>query len=252
MMLGTNKERETMIKKFTLGERVIFDRQGEKYIGRVTGMLDKKRRVVADTGERAEIPLKGLKRAPDHVLILETRLDRSLHSTKRTYAPMLKQFLEAYPRVKVLHERVHTGQEFANFLHTEGRKITTRFIHYIGHGINRSPNSTSLNLTHGKLNLHEETSVFSRLNGKVIIFSCCEVGANQRVMAQIKESSNAAAVIAYRTEVCDTYTNLAEALLYDRLFSGISPHAAVQLVANGLTSMGIRADGSRKPVLVCV
>ena len=240
------------MKSYPKGMRVTFDCRGEKLTGRVTRVLDKKRRVVADTGERAEVSVRVLRPALDKVLILESRLERSVRTIKRTYALMLKQLLEAYPGVEVFHERVHSEQDLAHFLKIEGRKRSTRFIHYIGHGECQSKNSTLLKLTTEAMNLDERAEIFSGLKGSVIIFSSCEVGANLSTLTHIREVSGAAAVIGYRTEIDDTYTNLAEALLYDRLFAGVNPHVAVGIVGNGLLRMGIRPVGTRRPVLVCV
>jgi hypothetical protein len=165
---------------------------------------------------------------------------------------MVKQWLEAYEGVEVLYERVHTVEDFRRFLHREGRKPSTRFIHYGGHGQCPEKKKAVLRLTFEDLNLQEDIDVFAGLTGKVLIFSCCEVGANVRIMEQLKEVSGAAAVIAYRSEVMDTYTNLAEAMLYDRLFAGLRPNAAVNAVTDALRALGVRSDGARKPVLVCV
>ena len=240
------------MKKFTQGERVIFEHKDKTHTGRVTALLPKRRRVVSDTGELASVPLGALRRAPDRVLMLEARLDNALRASKRIYGPMVKQWLEAYNGVEVLYERVHTVEDFRRFLHRDGRKTGTRFIHYNGHGQTLETKGAVLRLTFEDLDLREDIDVFEGLDGKVLIFSCCEVGANRQVMEHIKEASNAAAVIAYRTEVLDTYTNLAEALLYDRLFAGMKPQTAVNTVADGLHAMGIRTKGTRKPVLVCV
>lgn len=240
------------MKLYPKGTRVAFSYRGQKLTGRVTGLLDKKRRVVADTGERAEVLVRGLKPALDKVLILESRLDRSVRLSKRTYAPMLKQLLEAYSGVEVFHERVHSEDDLAYFLRTEGRKLSTRFIHYMGHGKYRGGKKATLELTLGPVDLQDRAEIFSGLKGSIIIFSCCEVGANAQVLIHIKEVSGAAAVIGYRKEVVDTYTNLAEALLYDRLFANVSPQKAVKIVGDVMLQMGIRSAGTRKPVLVCV
>ena len=240
------------MKKYPIGERVVFPYYNQRLTGRVTEVLNGRRRVVADTGEREIVLLKALSRATNRVLILESRLDRSVRSKKRTYATMLQSFLEAYPGVEVLHERVHSPTDFVQLVKGEGKKIGTRVIHYIGHGDHHNSRETTLELTFGKLNLYDQASDFKGLKGKVLIFSCCRVGANLQVMAKIKEESGAAAVIGYRTDVVDSFTNLAEVLLYDRLFSGLSPKSAVRCVIEGLQIMGIRPEGTRSPVLVCV
>jgi len=68
-------------------------------------------------------------------------------------------------------------------------------------------------LTSERLHLGEQADIFKGLDGKVVVFSCCEVGAGRRVMETIKEASGAAGVIGYRVAVYDCYAGLAEAIL---------------------------------------
>jgi len=238
--------------KFPRGSRVIFKHKGKSHTGRVTVVLPRIRRVVSDTGERAEVAVRALRRAPDRVLILETRLERTLRTERRTYGPMLKQWLEAYQNVDVLYERVHTIGDMRKFLRHEGRQPGTRFIHYTGHGENRGAANACLRLTFERLHLPEHLDAFEGLDGKVLLFSCCELGGNLRILEQIKEVSRVNAVIAYRTPVRDHFTNLTEVLLYDRMFSGVKPAEAVDQVSRALYELGIKTDRERKPVLVCI
>ena len=217
--------------KFNRDARVIFEHKGAKHRGKVTGVKSHARRIVTDSGKRMEIPVRRLKHSPDRALILETRLDRSLKS-KRTYGPMLTQWLSAYG-VEALYERVHTVEALRQFLRREGRNIATRFVHISGHGSDEPGIGTaSLHLTFESLDLGKQADVFAGLDEKVIIFSCCEIGADRRVMETIKEASAAAGVIGYRVDVDDHYANLAEVMLFDRLINdpGMSPAKAVELV----------------------
>jgi hypothetical protein len=141
------------------------------------------------------------------------------------------------------------------FLRREGKNSATRFVHIMAHGEDKAGIGTAtLDLTFEQLDLVEHAKIFEGLTGKIIIFSCCEVGADRRVMETIKEASGAKAVIAYRLEVDDWYTDICEALLYDRLITTtIPPHVVVNLVGRTLDDLGIRAkQGTKKPVLVCV
>lgn len=240
--------------KFGHNERVIFTWDGTQHRGRVTAVLPQTRRVVTDRGKRFNVPVRRLRPSPDRVLILETRLDRSLRST-RLYGQMFQQWLAAY-RVDALYERVHTIEAMRGFLRQEGKNVATRYIHIMGHGIDdRGKGKASLRLTFEKMDLAENADIFRDLDGKVIIFSCCDIGADRRVLEIVKEVSKASAVIGYRVEVEDWYTNLAEALLYERLInSSMHPRKAVELVGEILDQMGARLEGviTRKPVLVCV
>lgn len=239
---------------FGLRERVIFHWEGLRHRGRVTRVLPQRRGVVTDSGRRLVVPVRRLRLSPDRVLILETRLERSLRSM-RSYGTMLKRWLSAY-NVEALLERVHTVEAMRKFLRMEGRHIATRFIHIQGHGTNDSLRGrATLHLTFEKLPLLKQPEVFAGLPGKVIVFSCCEVGSNRRAMEQVKQASGAAAVVGYRVEVDDWYTNLSEALLYHQLIrSTVSPQKAVERANDLLQSLGTRMASpvTRKPILVCV
>jgi hypothetical protein len=92
-----------------------------------------------------------------------------------------------------------------------------------------------LELTFGKFRLQDNLELFKVIKGKVLILCACQVGANKQIMQQLKRVSGARAVIAYRKSVYDTYTNLAEALLYDQLLSAdTSPQEAVKRVYQAL------------------
>ena len=109
-----------------------------------------------------------------------------------------------------------------------------------------------MRFTFERLDLLKYSELFAGLDGKVLLFSCCEIGENVRAIEHIKEVSNASAVIAYRTAVRDHFTNLVEVLLYERIFAGVKPAAAVEQVARSLHELGVRNERERKSVLVCV
>lgn len=238
--------------KHELGERVIYREDGVTYRGKVTKVERGARRIVTDSGRRRIVNVRKLKASPDRFLILETRLDRSLKS-RRAYAEMMKQWISAYG-VEALHEKVHTIEDLRMFLRAEGRNPATRFIHIIGHG-STDCGQTTLSLTFETIDLVAQAEVFRDLHEKVILFSCCGIGASLQAMRAIKNASGAAAVIGYRTSVCDTYTNLAEALLYDRLIeTPLQPAQAVDKVGQLLQKLGVKPsnEGTRKPAIVCV
>jgi hypothetical protein len=240
------------MRRFEPGERVIFEKDGVRHRGRVSCMLNRRRGVVTDTGRRLQVPVTRLRYSPDRALILETRLDRSLRS-RRTYAPMLKQWLSAYG-VEALHERVHTREDLKRFLAKEGRLVSTRFVHIFAHGEKaRGRTGARLKLTFESIDLREEAALFGGLRGKVIIFSSCNLGSDLEALKAVKEASRAAVVVGYRVPVEDSYTNLHEALLYERLLrSRRSPLKAVQEVSQHLYDLGVRPHGIiiRKPVMV--
>jgi hypothetical protein len=232
----------TIVKRFEVDDRVVFEAEGERHRGRVTAVLRGKRRVVCDTGRRLTVPVGRLRRSPDRVLILEGRLDRSLRS-RRHLAPMLRRWLSAYG-VEVLHERVHTAEALRQFLAREGRNVRTRFVHVISHAAPRERDENpELHLTFEAVDLLEDADLFQGLAGKILIFSCCDVGGDARCMRTIKSRSEAAAVIGYRVSVEDSYTNLHEALLYDRLLrTPLSARTVVRDVGRSLYELGIRPE----------
>jgi len=234
--------------------RVIFELDGAKHRGKVTRVLPKKRAVVTDTGKRMVVPVRRLRTSPDRILILETRLDRQNLRSNRTYGPMMQQWLSAYD-IMTLYERVHTVEDLRSFLRREGMNVATRFIQIIGHGTHKPGTSkATFKLTFGKMDLIEQADVFKGLDGKIILFSCCEVGGNRRAMELIKKKSGAAAIIAYRRWIYDCHSNLCEVMLFDRLIeTDVSPHKAVDSVNRALDELGIKLgpEGTKKPVLVC-
>ena len=137
----------------------------------------------------------------------------------------------------------------------KGKNVATRFIQIIGHGTHRPGRLTAtFNLTFGKLDLLKNVDIFEGLDGKVLIFSCCEVGGNTRAMEAIKEASGAAAIIAYRRWIYDWHSNICEVLLYDRLITThMPPWKVVDAVNDALEDLGIKVgpEGSKKPVLLC-
>ncbi|MBI5376519.1 MAG: hypothetical protein HZA77_13880 [Candidatus Schekmanbacteria bacterium] len=246
-----------MKKKFYKGEKVSFVHEGTPYRGVVAGVSGKKRSIATDTGKKLAIFVELLKKAKDSVLILESRLDRSLRS-ERIYGEMMAQALHAY-NIDVIYERVHTRYGFTRFLKEEiNRNKSLRIIHIMSHGrINLKKKTTKLHFTFESLDLDRDAHVFKDLlEGKILIFSSCEVGNNTELLKKILKISKAQAIFAYRVEVEDWYTNIVEFLLYDRIFNTIwSPGKIAERVTSALKTAGIQPEAAssiKRPVLVCV
>lgn len=245
-----------MKSKFNKGQKVSFTHKGKLYRGVVSGVKGRRRIIRTDNGEELNIIVNLLKRARDSVLILESRLDRSLRST-RTYGEMMVQALHAY-NIEAIYEKIHTKQGLKRFIKEEcRRRITLRIIHIISHGISSSKkNNTKLELTFENIDLKNDHNIFENLEGKIIIFSSCEVGRDIEVLKTLVKKSNARAIFAYNLEVEDWYTNIAEFLIYDRLFNtSWTPRKIAEKVARSLETAGIRPESgahSKKPVLICV
>jgi hypothetical protein len=198
--------------------------------------------VVTDDNRRFLLPVDQLQAPPRDVLLLESRLDNRLSSPRQQGAFLQHLFqVQRYPG-QVLYERVHSKADFAAFLKTARRRRGVRYIHYAGHG-ECSPDGkrVELVLTHDCIDLSsaDDRAVFAKLNYKVLVFSCCEIGQAGAVMQRLADESKAT-VICYRQPVSDAYANTAEMLLYD-LFqtSGRSPRDVVRNVSRALVQMGV-------------
>lgn len=243
------------IRKYVKGERVRFRHGGEFITGRITEVLPKVRRIVTDRGSRTLIPVRSLRPARDSVLILEARLDRSLRS-KRSPGNTLARMLRTYG-TRVFYERVHSREDFARFLHEESKKSPDlRFIHLMAHGT-ASPRikHARLKLTFEEIDLWEDADFFAGLDGRILFFSSCEVGSNEKVLMHLLDSSRAQAIYAYTKKVEDPYTNLVELLVYDRLFNTtLAPETIAERVYAAVDSLGIRPEGgyrAKRPIFVC-
>lgn len=245
-----------MKKKFKKGEKVSFSYQGSPYRGVVARVKGRKRVIVTDTGEKLEVIVDILKHARDSVLILESRLDRSLRST-RTYGEMMIQALHAYD-IEAVYEKVHTKDGLGRFIKEETRRSKSlRIIHIISHGkSSRDKKNTELHLTFETVDLGKNLDIFDGLKGKIVIFSSCEIGYDTALLTKLVKRSKARAIFAYNKEVEDWYTNIVEFLVYDRLFNTPwSPRKIAEKVDLALKTAKIKPEAayhSRKPVIVCV
>ena len=236
-------------RAFEIGERVILRSRRKSVGARVTRVERWKRRVITDLGERKIVSARALWYPNETFLMLEARLDRSLRSG-RGQGAFIKELVGAYG-AKLLYERVHTREDLRIFLQTEGRRPSVRLIHFTGHG--HGENGT-ISLTFEDVKLDDAVPLFKGLKGKVVLFSSCEIGSLGQVMRKLVREAELAGIIAYRTEVHDTYANLADAMIYDRLLlSSDSPRKIVTEVNRALHVLG-KTDINpawRGPVLTC-
>jgi CHAT domain len=238
--------------RFERGDRVIVRQNGTRLGGRVSGVLSPWRfRVVTDQNRRLEVPKRDLRRGRNNVLILETRLDAALHSQRHS-GTFLREFLQAYG-VQALYERVHTKRDLEQFLDQARRTPNIPYIHFVAHGSVKE--RSSLLLTFERVNLHREAGMFRALDGKLLIFSSCDIGADRVAMERILEFSRAQAIIAYTKEIEDSYSYLAESLLYGLVFDSLlSPTEIVRRVRAALREIRLRRTTSAREIrspLVC-
>jgi hypothetical protein len=236
------------------GTRVHWNENRERRnrTGSIIGLIEglKTYRVRRDEGGIGEIASRSLRVYSEKVLFLEGRLDASLAS-HREYGTMMKTWLSAQS-VVMLAEKVHSLVDLRNFLRKEGNRFDTRLIHLMSHGYMEG-GKPFLKLTHEVVDLEEEVGNFPRIPGKILLLSCCEVGQAAEVMQSLRDATEAQAVLAYRRDVNDDYSNLTEAMLYACLFQhpGLKLRTVIQKVHESMRSMGLRPDDrpAKGPVL---
>lgn len=231
------------------GDRVVVRLDGRRVGGRVSRVLSPRRyRVVTDQNRRLEVTRRQVTRGRDDVLILETRLDPALHS-RRQSGRFLQEFLDSYG-VRALYERVHTKKDLEHFLARAKRNPN---IPYVAHG--SAKGRSRLRLTIEDLDLRREAGIFKGLDGKLLIFSACDIGADRTAMRRLLEFSRARAIIGYEKEIDDAYSYLAESLLYGLIFdSRSSPREIVKRVRGALRRVRIRRTSGARELrcpLVC-
>ena len=239
--------------RFDRKTRVTFlNEEGEKRKGYVTALKHRSRNIKTDDGKLSTVSVRRLREARDEVLMLETRLDTSLRSDRQD-REFFRQFFKPYG-IRCLYETVHTKKDLAYFLRL-ARKASSniRWIHYLGHG-DREEGTTrcDLVLTHDRVVLPDQVDIFGDLFGKILIFSCCDVGSNRRVLHEILKATDAQAVFAYRGEVYDEQTRLAEAMLYNLMIRkpGLKPKKVAQFVNYSLWNIGVEFNRRHEMLVV--
>ena len=237
-----------MSRKFQKGERVQFYQDGKWIKGKVTAVVGPSRRILTDHGPSERVSVSRLTKAKDSVLLLETRLEHALNKPDRNYTELFVRALRAN-LVDIHHEKVHTRQDLRNFLkeQTSGKDI--RFIHIIGHGKEADDKGpTRISLTFEDVDLKKNANLFRGLDGKIIIFSSCEIGRDREALLKILEKSSAQCIYAYNREVDDWYSIIVELLLYDRLINQPDwpPERVGREVQKSLNLLGVKPDGLRR------
>ncbi|MBI3457172.1 MAG: hypothetical protein HY002_15450 [Candidatus Rokubacteria bacterium] len=237
---------------FERADRVVVRWNGKRLGGRISRVLSPWRyRVVTDQNRRLLVPRRQLARGRDDVLILETRLDTALHSPRHS-GTFLREFLSSYG-VATLYERVHTKRDLEHFLARAKRSPNIPYVHFVAHGAVKG--RPRLRLTFEDLDLRREAGVFKGLDGKILIFSACDIGGDRAAMERILEFSRARAIIGYTKEIDDAYSYLAESLLYGLIFdSKLSPAEIVMRVRAALRQIRLRRTASAREFhspLVC-
>lgn len=237
-----------MSRKFQKGERVQFYRDGKWIKGKVTAVLGPSRRILTDQGHTEKVAVARLTKAKDSVLLLETRLEPALNKPDRNYTELFSRALRAN-LVDIHHEKVHTRQDLRNFLREQRKSKDIRFIHIIGHGKEADKTSpTRICLTFEEVDLKKNAGLFRGLDGKILIFSSCEIGRDRDALRAILEKSKAQCIYAYNREVDDWYSIIVELLLYDRLINQPDwpPERVGREVQRSLNLLGVKPDGLKR------
>lgn len=212
--------------KYCAGTRVRWRNGGELLTGHVVGRCkDNPLRVRVKTdGSRgiSSVPVRRLSEARNQVLLLESRLDRSLRS-QRAARDVFVSYLSQAHDLRPLYERVHHRDDVSVFTQMHGKQV--RIVHVVCHG-ESDGRDTLLHLTRDKVFLRKNGKLVDRdtikkwavnLAGKILLLSCCEVGRDREAIAHLVCAANLAAAITYRKVVTDRYSYIGEPLLYELL-----------------------------------
>jgi len=159
----------------------------------------------------------------DKILFLETDLDEKL-SSPRTQIGFMKSFFGTYDHIEFIPKEVHSRSDLSKFLDYAREDKRIRAIHIVGHG-EISKNKCSLVLTMDEridLTKDENQKIFKNLDGRVLFFSCCQIGSDVDIMQNLLKKSKAEAIFSYSDDVQDDQAFLIESIFY-HLFLGFRP-----------------------------
>lgn len=168
------------------------------------------------------------------ILLLETQLPARLTSSSRRQIPFMEELLRPFQGVDLISERVHSRSDLKKFLDVARRNTNIRVIHIVSHR-EYSPKRPVIVLTGDeKINLadREGRNLFRGLNGKVLLFSCCEVGGNDELMRALLKISRAKAIFSYTDTVTDRQALITEALFYHLAHRHFSGRESTQALRN--------------------
>ena len=168
------------------------------------------------------------------VLLLETQLPARLTSSTRRQIPFMEELLRPFAGLELISERVHSRSDLKKFLNVARRNPRIRVVHLVSHG-EYSPKRPVIVLTgEEKINLadREGRNLFRGLHGKVLLFSCCEVGGNDELMRALLKVSRAKAIFSYTDTVTDRQALITEALFYHLAHRHFSGRESTQALRN--------------------
>ena len=248
------------MKDLKRGVRVRWIEKQHQHTGTATGPVDRSMKVGVrvDGGGRRSVCANRLRPAIDHILILESRLSWTLRSS-RNCGDLYRAFLGGYG-VRPLYERIHHRDDIVHFVRRHGPD--TRIVHISCHG-RRDRQNTYLRLSRDRIYLRRHGEIVTDqpwlkiLEGKIVIFSACEVGADRQTMGYLVTRNRLELLFAYSDVVYDGLAFVAEALIYDDLIlnDGSRPARIAKKVRNLATFLhrqrydSVRSDDGLPAVL---
>ena len=185
-----------------------------------------------DAGGEVVLPKNRLRSAPSGVLILESRLDHSLRST-RGCGDLYATYLQQAHNIRPLYDRISTSSDLNAV--TAAHASTCRIVLIACHG-KADKAGTRLELSRDEVHLRRQGRIVAdqpwlqSLAGKIVILSCCEVGSDTEALSEISRRNRLEMLVAYADAVYDRFAILGDLMVLDRVIAdGRNPQ---QLVAH--------------------
>jgi hypothetical protein len=167
-----------------------------------------------DAGGETALAKNQLRPALDRVLILESRLDASLRST-RACGPLYSNWLQQAHNIRPMYERIHTSLDLNDLVITHAP--SARIVLIACHGKADSA-GTRLQLSREEVHLRRRGRIVAdqpwlqSLAGKVVILSCCEVGSDTEAMKELARRNRLELLVAYSEAVYDRFAIMSDIL----------------------------------------
>lgn len=277
--------------KFDIGQLVSTRVATKTHVGRVVRRDGRTYTVFTFGRKQLKVDGRKLRRSKETVVLLESNLSdgrAAMRSDRQRRAGlMFEEFFRSCGEISVLREKVHSVVDLAYFM-KKARTPEVHFVHYGGHGWSGTRSggrlASGLALTTEFLSLptsdqevierrlkrtgmkaaerrrlqadlasYENLSrCFAKLDGKVLVFSTCEVGRPGGFAQYVSKISGARAVIAYNSTVWDGQTNAAEVLLFWQLMAMQSKKMTVAAIVRELRESSPRVLGHKLPIVCYV
>jgi hypothetical protein len=219
------------MKDLKTGARVRWTDGDRALTGTVVGPARSKlmTTVRIDAGGQIALPKNRLRAAYDAVLLLESRLDASLRST-RACGPLYSTWLQQAHNIRPMYERIHTSLDLNDLVVTYAP--SARVVLVACHG-KADRLGTRLQLSREEVHLRRRGRIVAdqpwlqSLAGKVVILSCCEVGSDREALDEIARRNRIPLLVAYAEPVYDRFAILGDLMTMDHVLAGTNPQQLV-------------------------